>query len=268
MEALIIFYKSKEILRIKNEKSIYVIFLYDIMVPERGRILKHNRILVVEDDKDIIEILELYLTNNGFEVKKATNGKEALNIIEKDNINLIIADMMMPVMNGYELIKKVRQSNNIPIIILSAKSMEEDKISGLDIGADAYITKPFKPLEVVANVKAILRRCYKYEEENNKKIRVRDLEFDENEYSIKKNGRIIPLTNTEIRILVKMMREPEKTFTKEQLYECINEGYFQTDANTIMVHISNIRNKLKFCDENEEEYIKTIRGIGYKIVLK
>lgn len=228
--------------------------------------MKYNKILVVEDDKDIIEILELYLKNNGYEVKKATNGNEALKIIEQENINLIIADIMMPVMNGYELIEEIRKTSNIPIIILSAKSIEEDKIEGLNIGADAYITKPFKALEVVANVKAILRRCYKYEEENNKKIKIKDLEFDENEYTVKKNGKIIQLTNTETKILVKMMREPEKVFTKEQLYECINEGYFQTDANTIMVHISNIRNKLKSCNGSDEEYIKTIRGVGYKIV--
>lgn len=228
--------------------------------------MKYNNILVVEDDKDIIEILELYLRNNGYEVKKASNGKEALEVIENEDINLIIADIMMPIMDGYELIKKVRKMNNIPIIILSAKSMEEDKIEGLNIGADAYITKPFKPLEVVANLKAVLRRCYKYEEKNNKKIKIKDLEFDENEYTIKKNGKIVQLTNTETKILVKMMREPEKIFTKEQLYECISEGYFQTDANTIMVHISNIRNKLESCNGNDEEYIKTIRGIGYKIV--
>lgn len=223
----------------------------------------YQKILIAEDDKDILEILTLYLENNKFKVKKALNGIEAIKIIEKENIDLVIADIMMPKMDGYELIRKIREKNNIPIIVLSAKNMEEDKILGLDIGADTYITKPFKPLEVVANVKAILRRCYKYEEEKNKKVSVRNLEFDEKEYVVRQNGNVVQLTNTELRILVKMMKDPGKVFTKEMLYECINDGYFQTDANTIMVHISNIRNKLKSDDDNE--YIKTIRGIGYKI---
>ncbi len=219
-----------------------------------------RKILIAEDDKDILEILTLYLENDGFEVKKAKNGKEAMKILEKEKIHLIIADIMMPIMNGHELIKKIRKDSNVPIIILSAKNMEEDKVLGLDIGADAYVTKPFKPLEVVANVNAILRRCYQYEEEKLKrKISVSDLEFDEDEYLIKKNGKVVQLTNTELKILVKMMKEPGKTFTKEMLYECINDGYFETDANTIMVHISNIRTKLK--SDNDEDYIKTIRGV-------
>ncbi len=228
-----------------------------------------DKILIAEDDKDISEILTLYLENNGFEVVKTTNGKEALEIIKKTEINLIIADIMMPIMNGYDLIKEIRKNNKIPIIILSAKDMEEDKILGLDIGADVYITKPFKPLEVIAAVKAVLRRCYNYKENENKskKIRVGELEFDENEYVLRKNGEVIQLTNTELKILIKMMKEPDKLFTREQLYECISDGYFETDANTIMVHISNIRNKIRD-NQLENQYIKTIRGVGYKIEKK
>ena len=171
---------------------------------------------------------------------------------------------MMPIMNGYELIKEIRKKSHIPVIIISAKNMEKDKILGLDIGADAYITKPFNPLEVVANVKAIIRRCYKYEEENNQKVKivVGELEFDEEEYTVIKNGEKINLTNTETKILSKMMKEPGKIFTREQLYKCINNQYFETDDNTIMVHISNIRSKIK---DEQSKYIKTIRGVGYKI---
>lgn len=225
--------------------------------------MKENNVLVVEDDKDIAEILSLYLESNNFKVSCVNNGKDALEKIHNENINIALIDIMLPVMNGYELIKEIRKSDNLPVIIISAKNLEEDKVLGLDIGADGYITKPFNPLEVVANVKAILRRCYKYESvkiRKNKNIKIGELEFDETEYVVKKNGEKVNLTNMELRILVKMMKEPGKVFTKEQLYEGCNCDYFETDANTMMVHISNIRTKI-----NDTKYIKTIRGVGYKI---
>lgn len=230
--------------------------------------MKQNKVLIAEDDKDILEILTLYLESNGFEIYSANNGKEALDIINQGKIDVALVDIMMPIMNGYEVIKKVRKDSNIPIIIISAKNMEEDKILGLDIGADAYVTKPFNPLEIVATVKAMIRRCYQYEEikqvENKKNIVVGELEFDEDAYVLRKNGEKINLTSTELKILVKMMKEPGKIFTKEQLYKHINSEYFDTDANTMMVHISNIRTKIKDGESNRE-YIKTIRGVGYKI---
>lgn len=224
--------------------------------------MKENGVLIVEDDKDILEILSLYLESNEFKVYLSCNAKEALEILEKEKISIALIDIMMPVMNGYELIKKIREKNHMPIIIISAKNLEADKILGLDIGADSYITKPFNPLEVVATVKAMIRRCYKYEEKS--KIVVGELEFDEKEFILKKNGEIINLTTAELKIVLKMMKEPGKIFTKEQLYECLNSGYYQTDANTMMVHISNIRNKLKD-NKSNDSYIKTIRGVGYKI---
>lgn len=226
--------------------------------------MEHRKVLIAEDDKDITEILSLYLEKNNFEIYIADNGKKALNIVQTEKIDIVLVDIMMPIMNGYELIKEIRKKSHIPVIIISAKNMEKDKILGLDIGADAYITKPFNPLEVVANVKAIIRRCYKYEEENNQKVKivVGELEFDEEEYTVRKNGEKINLTNTETKILSKMMKEPGKIFTREQLYKCINNQYFETDDNTIMVHISNIRSKIK---DEQSKYIKTIRGVGYKI---
>ena len=226
--------------------------------------MEHKKVLIAEDDKDITEILSLYLEKNNFEIYITDNGKKALNIVQTKKIDIALVDIMMPIMNGYELIKEIRKKSHIPVIIISAKNMEKDKILGLDIGADAYITKPFNPLEVVANVKAIIRRCYKYEEENNQKVKIviGELEFDEEEYTVRKNGEKINLTNTETKILSKMMKEPGKIFTREQLYKCINNQYFETDDNTIMVHISNIRSKIK---DEQSKYIKTIRGVGYKI---
>lgn len=227
--------------------------------------MKQNKILIAEDDKDILEILSLYLVSNGFQVYVASNGNEAIEIFEKENISIMLVDIMMPTMNGYELVKKIREKSNIPIIIVSAKNMEEDKVLGLDIGADSYITKPFNPLEFVATVKAVLRRCYKYEETT--KIIVGELEFDEREFVLKRNGQVINLTTTELKIISKMMKEPGKVFTKEKLYECISSEYYETDANTMMVHISNIRNKINN-NQPDEGYIKTVRGVGYKIEKK
>lgn len=224
--------------------------------------MDHKKILIAEDDNDILEILSLYLESNGFQVYLAHNGQEALELFEKENISIALVDIMMPIINGYELIKTFRKKNNIPIIIVSAKNMGEDKILGLDIGADAYITKPFNPLEVVATVKAVLRRTYQYEKNNN--IVIGELEFNEREFILRKNGEIVNLTSTELKILSKMMKEPGKIFSKEQLYESISDEYFETDANTMMVHISNIRNKIR-SNQYANNYIKTIRGVGYKI---
>lgn len=136
--------------------------------------MNYNKVLIAEDDKDILEILSLYLESNDFKVYQSSNGKDALEVMKKEEINIVLVDIMMPIINGYEFIKEVRKTSRIPIIIISAKNMEKDKILGLDIGSDAYITKPFNPLEVVATVKALIRRCYNYEKNNkSRKIRVR-----------------------------------------------------------------------------------------------
>jgi len=220
-------------------------------------------VLIVEDDNDILELLKLYLESSNFLVYVAYDGIDALELLEKEKINVIIADIMMPKMNGYELIKKVRANSNIPIMITSAKNMDSDKILGLDIGADAYITKPFNPLEVVAYVKALLRRYNEFEESNKERdvIKVGELSLDLNKYILKKNNKVIPLTSTELKIL---MKYPGKIFTKAQIYEVINGDYYECDDNTMMVHISNIRSKIED-NPSKPVYIKTVRGLGYKI---
>lgn len=223
-------------------------------------------VLIVEDDNDILELLKLYLESSNFLVYVAYDGIDALELLEKEKINIIIADIMMPKMNGYELIKKVRANSNIPIMITSAKNMDSDKILGLDMGADAYITKPFNPLEVVAYVKALLRRYNEFEESNRESdvIKVGELSLDLNKYILKKNNKVIPLTSTELKILTMLMKDPGKIFTKSQIYEVINGDYYECDDNTMMVHISNIRSKIED-NPSKPVYIKTVRGLGYKI---
>lgn len=227
----------------------------------------HNRVLIVEDDSDIVELLKLYLESNGFVAIDASDGIEALEILNQREVDIALVDVMMPRMNGYELVKRIREFSNMPIIFVSAKNMDADKVLGLDIGADAYITKPFNPLEVVAYIKASLRRYYELGTdvcEVDKKIVIGDLSLELDKYILRKKDVIIPLTSTEIKIISKLMQNPGKVFTKAQLYECINGEYYENDDNTMMVHISNIRSKVED-NPAKPEYIITVRGLGYKI---
>lgn len=226
------------------------------------------KVLIAEDDKDIIEVLKLYIESNNMEVIVAEDGEKALDIALSGEASIALVDIMMPKLNGYELIKKVRKTSSMPIIIISAKSADSDKVLGLDIGADAYITKPFNPLEVIAYIKAALRRnnYSKYEQSHsdNNSITVKELKLNVNEGVLTKNGKVIPVTSAEIKILQLLMTHPNQIFTKAQLYKCMNDEYFCNDENTIMVHISNIRAKIED-DPAKPKYIKTMRGLGYKI---
>lgn len=226
------------------------------------------KILIAEDDNDIVEILRLYLENEGFELTICNDGEEALNSFTDNQVDMALLDIMMPKMNGYELIKKVRETSNIPIIVMSAKNMDSDKILGLTLGADDYLTKPFNPLEVVARIKSQLRRYYDLNmpaaEEPVNVVAVGELELDPSNLCVNKNGQAINLTPTEYKILSLMMKTPGKIFTKMQIFENINGDYFESDDNTLMVHISKIRDKIE-ADPKNPKYLKTVRGLGYKI---
>lgn len=226
------------------------------------------KVLIAEDDKDIIEVLRLYIESNDMEVLSAEDGEKALAIAQQGNVSIALVDIMMPKLNGYELIKEIRKISNMPIIIISAKSADSDRVLGLDIGADAYITKPFNPLEVIAYVKALLRRYYQLSSDpaDNEEdcISIKELKLNVKEGSLSKDGTPIPVTTAELKILKKLMSSPNRIFTKSQLYECINDEYYCCDENTIMVHISNIRSKIED-DPAKPKYIKTMRGLGYKI---
>lgn len=231
--------------------------------------MKYN-ILIVEDDVDIIELLTLYLDSSDFHVFSASNGEDALKLAATENISVALVDIMMPKMNGYEFIKAVRKNTSFPIIIVSAKTMDVDEVLGLNLGADAYIKKPFNPLVVVAQVKAVLRRTYELDSpqtDESPLLVVGELEFDPEKFLLRKRGKILPLTPAELKIMAKLMKTPERVYTKAQLYECINGDLYETDDNTMMVHISNIRSKI---EDNPEKpnYIKTVRGLGYKIEYK
>jgi len=224
-------------------------------------------ILIAEDDVNIVELLSLYLKDQ-YHVFTANDGLEALEILRKTNIDIALVDIMMPKMNGYELIEKIREENNMPIIIVSAKTMDSDKIYGLNLGADAYLTKPFNPQEVVAYINATLRRYYKLGAndsiDRSAILRVGELELDTQDCILKKKGRYIPLTSAEYKLLVLMMRNPGKIYTKRQLYECLTGDKYLNDDNTVMVHISNMRGKIED-NPSKPQYIRTLRGIGYKV---
>ncbi|MEG1410648.1 MAG: response regulator transcription factor [Terrisporobacter sp.] len=224
-------------------------------------------ILIAEDDNDIAKLLQLYFEGEGYTVYSVENGNEALDTINNKNIHLAVLDIMMPGLNGLEVTKKLRSSSNIPIIIISAKDMDVDKILGLSLGADDYLTKPFNPLEVMARVKSALRRAYELSENNIIKediLKNGDLEINLNSATVKKNNEEISLTITEYKILVYLMKSRGRIFTKEQIWEHINGTYFDGDENTVMVHISKLRGKIEEYPQNPV-YIKTVRGLGYKI---
>lgn len=224
-------------------------------------------ILIAEDDNDIVELLRLYLESSSYQVLIAHDGEEAYDIFKSHNVDLAIVDIMMPRLDGYGLTKLIRQDSNIPIIILSAKTSDMDKVLGLNIGADDYVTKPFNSLEIIARVQSHLRRYYELNGQPKEKqeIVVGNLRLNIDEAILEKNGEVILLTATEFKILQKLMGYPGQIFTKLQLYEEINgrAQYMEGDDNTIVVHISNLRDKIED-DAKNPVYIKTLRGIGYK----
>lgn len=218
-----------------------------------------QKILIAEDDADIRDVVKLYLESEGFQVICAENGRQAMEMVSLYHPSLAILDIMMPELNGLDLTRKLREQTMMPILILSARNQDYDKILGLNIGADDYMTKPFNPLELVARVKALIRRT----STSYDVITVKDFQLDVSAHTLMKNGCLIPLTPMEYKILHVMMQSPGRIFTKVQLYENVCGEYFESDDNTIMVHISRIREKI---EDNPKKpvHIITVRGVGYK----
>lgn len=223
-------------------------------------------VLIAEDDKDIANLIELYLKSSGYNVLVANDGAEAYELVKSNDIDLAVLDIMMPKMNGYDLTMKIRKDKMFPIIFLSAKNQDSDKILGLDMGADDYMTKPFNPLEVVARVKSNIRRYYEFNMGSASKsvYTIGDLSIDTDRMTTKIADQDIILTPTEFKILSLFMKNPGRVFTKAQICENTFGEYYETDDNSMMVHISKLREKLGD-DSRNPKYIKNIRGLGYKI---
>ena len=223
-------------------------------------------ILVCDDDKAIVDAIEIYLLQEKYNVIKAYDGLEALKAVEENEVHLILMDVMMPKMDGLKAVIKIREKQNIPIIMLSAKSEDTDKILGLNFGADDYITKPFNPLELIARVKSQLRRYTSLGSiaEKVSTIKIGNIELDRDAKEVRVNGEPIKLTATEYGILQLLMENAGKVFSIDEIYEKVwNEMSFAPE-NTVSVHIRRIREKIE-ANPKEPRYLKVVWGIGYKI---
>ena len=227
-------------------------------------------ILVVDDEKEIADLIEIYLVSDGYKVFKAENAARGLEIIEKENIHLVLLDIMMPGMNGLEMCKKIRETNNIPIIMLSAKSTDLDKILGLGTGADDYVTKPFNPLELTAMVKSQLRRYTQLNPNSggpdraNNEITIKGMTINKDNHKVVVDGEEIKLTPIEFDILYLLASNPGRVFSTDEIFEKVwNEKVYEAN-NTVMVHIRRLRGKMKE-DARQNKIITTVWGVGYKI---
>lgn len=218
-------------------------------------------VLGADDEIEILNSLELFMDKEGIRFLKADNGISALETFKREQPHMVLLDVMMPGLDGFSVLRKIRETSHVPAIMITAKGEDYDKILGLELGADDYITKPFNPLEVMARIKAQLRRNYDYHEEITKKCKAFGIELDMDAKSVTKEGEGISLTSTEYKILELLMPSPGHIFTKQQISEYVWEGEYMVDDATIMVHISNLRNKLK---SGDKVIIKTVKGLGYK----
>lgn len=226
------------------------------------------KILVCDDDREIVEAIEIYLSQEGYQILKAYDGIEALEILEKEKVNLLIIDVMMLRLDGIRATLKIREKNSLPIIILSAKSEDTDKILGLNIGADDYVTKPFNPLELVARVKSQLRRFNELggtaQEPKETIYKVGGLQINDDLKQVTVDGEFVKLTPIEYNILLLLMKNQGKVFSINQIYESIwNEEAIGAD-NTVAVHIRHIREKIEI-NPKDPRYLKVVWGVGYKI---
>ena len=224
----------------------------------------NNRILVVDDEKEIRDLIEIYLKNDGYEVIKASCGAEALEIVSKEDIDLLVLDIMMPGIDGMELCRLIRKNSNIPILMLSAKSENMDKIQGILTGADDYMVKPFDPLELTVRIKSLLRRAYYFNldiDRDNNLITIENLVIDNKKHKVTIEGEEVLLTAREFDILYLLASNRGQVFSSEEIFEKVwKEKYYQSN-NTIMVHMSRLREKIK----KGNNVIHTVWGVGYKI---
>ncbi|WP_273323566.1 response regulator transcription factor [Vallitalea guaymasensis] len=225
-----------------------------------------EKILVIDDEHGLLEVVEAYLKKDGYEVFTADNGKEGLSLYKNIAPDFIILDLMLPDLSGEKICEIIREESDVPILMLTAKSMEDDKISGLALGADDYLTKPFSPRELVMRVKAILRRTYKKTNINNDNIisfNNKDIIIDKEEHIVKKAGEVLNITPNEYEILLLFVRNPNKVFTRSQIIDAALGYEFVGYDRTIDAHIKNLRKKLED-DIKKPGYLLTVYGVGYK----
>ena len=225
-------------------------------------------VLVCDDDREIVEAIEIYLSQEGYKVLKAYDGEEALKVLDREKVDLLIIDVMMPKLDGIRATLKIREKKNMPIIILSAKSEDADKILGLNVGADDYMTKPFNPLELTARVKSQLRRYTQLgstiDKSNQAVYAGGGLSIDDEQKEVTVDGEPVRLTPIEYNILLLLVKNQGKVFSIDQIYESIwNEDAIGVD-NTVAVHIRHIREKIEI-NPKEPRYLKVVWGVGYKI---
>ena len=225
-------------------------------------------VLVCDDDREIVEAIEIYLSQEGYKVLKAYDGEEALKVLDREKVDLLIIDVMMPKLDGIRATLKIREKKNMPIIILTAKSEDADKILGLNVGADDYMTKPFNPLELTARVKSQLRRYTQLgstiDKSNQAVYAVGGLSIDDEQKEVTVDGEPVRLTPIEYNILLLLVKNQGKVFSIDQIYESIwNEDAIGVD-NTVAVHIRHIREKIEI-NPKEPRYLKVVWGVGYKI---
>ena len=223
-------------------------------------------VLVCDDEKDIVSALKIYLTSDGYQVLEAYNGKEAIEIVEKNEVHLVLMDIMMPVMDGIQAMVKIRELSNVPVILLTAKSEDTDKILGLTVGADDYVTKPFNPVELQARVKSQLRRYMQLGSGNKVigKSRMGGIELDDRAKEVTLDGEKVNLTRTEYDILKLLLEHPGEVFSPNQIYERVWKDNPYGTENTVAVHIRHLREKIEY-NPQEPRYLKVVWGRGYKM---
>ncbi len=225
------------------------------------------RVLLAENGSDTLAPLTLHLENSGFSVSYAHNEPEALERVQTEDVSVVIVGVSSGEANRYDLVRSMRELSNLPIMILSDLTADEEKIQGLESGADLFLTSSVHPAEIAAYVSALCRRYYRLGDSGvsiHERLVNGELELDMDRYELKKRGKPVVLTSVEMKIMVWLMKNPGRVFSKAQLYQCINGDYFEGDEKTMMVHVCNIRNKLEDFPA-KPKYIKTVRGMGYKL---
>lgn len=225
------------------------------------------KVLAADDETELLDALELYTERENIQLIKADNGITALDLFRSEKPHLVLLDIMMPGLDGFAVLKKIREESKIPAIMLTARGEDYDKILGLELGADDYITKPYNPMVVVARIKAQLRRNYDYKDNNaaeSKELKCFDIALNKDEGTVTKKGKPVELTKTEFLILELLMQSRGRIFTKQQIFDYAWDNDFIADDNTVMVHISNLRAKIED-NPKTPKILKTIKGLGYKI---